>query len=142
MLPFDSLWPSCLVFCGPIPMTNPVFILAQATPALTAIIHRGTDAVPLGLGHRKGRSRQPPSPLATPTRNSQKRKMPSSGYSGRASSTPAPATPVRLTPIYKKNTASASPLVAQGKNDPARGVLTFVGLIGNPRLGCNPRSPR
>ena len=42
----------------------------------------------------------------------------------------------------KKNTASASPSVAQGKNDPARGVLTFVGLIGNPRLGCNPRSPR
>ena len=42
----------------------------------------------------------------------------------------------------KKNTSSASPSVAQGKNDPARGVLTFVGLIGNPRLGCNPRSPR
>ena len=42
----------------------------------------------------------------------------------------------------KKNTASASPSVAQGKNDPARGVLTFVGLIGNPRLGCNPRPPR
>ena len=38
--------------------------------------------------------------------------------------------------------SSASPSVAQGKNDPARGVLTFVGLIGNPRLGCNPRSPR
>jgi TolA-binding protein len=42
----------------------------------------------------------------------------------------------------QKNTASASPSAAQGKNDPARGVLTFVGLIGNPRLGCNPRSPR
>ena len=52
------------------------------------------------------------------------------------------ATPAELTPICKNNTASASPSVAQGKNDPARGVLTFVGLIGNPRLGCNPRSPR
>jgi len=42
----------------------------------------------------------------------------------------------------QKNTASASPSVAQGKNDLARGALTFVGLIGNPRLGCNPMSPR
>jgi hypothetical protein len=42
----------------------------------------------------------------------------------------------------EKYTASALPLVDQGGNDPARGVLTFVGLIGKPRLGYNPRSPR
>ena len=41
----------------------------------------------------------------------------------------------------KKNTIGIT-LGAQGAKDSARGVLTFEGLIGNPRLGSKPRPPR